>query len=58
MIAEIKEFFLKERGEEIGELGAIFVLEFFIEITHVHFDHVGCLSQQNEGGVSGFYTDK
>ena len=31
MISAIKEFFLKEREEELGELAAGFVLDFFIE---------------------------
>jgi uncharacterized protein (DUF2164 family) len=31
MICEIKGYFLKERDEEIGDLAASFVLDFFIE---------------------------
>lgn len=31
MIAEIKDFFLKERDEELGELASGLVLDFFME---------------------------
>lgn len=41
MIAEIKEFFLKEREEELGDLGAIFVLDFFMEKLAKEFYNQG-----------------
>lgn len=37
----IKEYFLEERGEEIGDLAALMVLEFFIEKLGPHFYNLG-----------------
>lgn len=31
MISSIKEFFLMERDEELGEIGASIILDFFVE---------------------------
>ncbi|MBK5252569.1 MAG: DUF2164 domain-containing protein [Peptostreptococcaceae bacterium] len=31
MIGDIKKFFLEERDEDLGDLGALLILDFFIE---------------------------
>jgi len=31
MIGEIKKFFLEEKDEDLGDLGALLILDFFIE---------------------------
>lgn len=41
MIAEIKTFFAQERNEELGDLAALFILEFFMEKLAPHFYNEG-----------------
>ncbi|KJS87194.1 MAG: hypothetical protein JM58_05160 [Peptococcaceae bacterium BICA1-8] len=41
MISAIKEFFLKEREEEIGDLAALIILDFFTEKLAKEFYNQG-----------------
>lgn len=41
MIALIKEYFLKERDEELGDLSAILILDFFVEKLASEFYNLG-----------------
>ncbi|MBT2758538.1 DUF2164 domain-containing protein [Mesobacillus foraminis] len=41
MCAQIRQFFLEERGEEIGDLAALMVLEFFTAKLGAHFYNLG-----------------
>jgi len=50
MIALVKAYFLKERGEEIGDLGASFVLDFFIEKIAPEFYNQGVIDSQKYVG--------
>ncbi|MCM3124066.1 DUF2164 domain-containing protein [Mesobacillus sp. AQ2] len=41
MTAEIKQYFLEERGEELGDLAAMLILEFFANKLAPHFYNKG-----------------
>ncbi|RSD25142.1 DUF2164 domain-containing protein [Mesobacillus subterraneus] len=41
MTDEIKRFFLEERGEELGDLAALLILEFFVDKLAPHFYNNG-----------------
>ncbi len=41
MIEEIKSYFFNERNEEIGELAAVFILDFFTEKLAPEFYNQG-----------------
>ena len=43
MIALVKAYFLKEREEELGDLSASFVLDFFIDTLAPEFYNQGVL---------------
>jgi uncharacterized protein (DUF2164 family) len=43
MVALVKAYFLKEREEELGDLGASFVLDFFIDKLAPEFYNQGVL---------------
>ncbi|WP_071460778.1 DUF2164 domain-containing protein [Bacillus massilinigeriensis] len=38
---EIQQYFLTERGEELGNLAALLILEFFTEKLATHFYNLG-----------------
>jgi uncharacterized protein (DUF2164 family) len=41
MCAQIRKIFLEERGEEIGDLASLMVLEFFTDKLGPHFYNLG-----------------
>jgi uncharacterized protein (DUF2164 family) len=41
MTDEIKQYFLEERGEELGDLAAMLILEFFANKLAPHFYNKG-----------------
>jgi uncharacterized protein (DUF2164 family) len=41
MMDEVKRYFLDERGEELGDLAALLILEFFSEKLAPHFYNIG-----------------
>lgn len=41
MMDEIKKYFLEERGEELGDLAAMLILEFFADKLAPHFYNKG-----------------
>ncbi len=41
MTDEIKNYFLEERGEELGDLAAMLILEFFADKLAPHFYNKG-----------------
>ncbi|WP_110114828.1 DUF2164 domain-containing protein [Bacillus sp. CGMCC 1.16541] len=41
MIAQIQGYFIRERGEELGDLAALLLLEFFMEKLAPHFYNEG-----------------
>lgn len=41
MSDEIKRYFLDERGEELGDLAALLILEFFADKLGAHFYNLG-----------------
>ncbi len=43
MIALVKAYFLKDRGEEVGDLGASFILDFFIDKIAPEFYNQGVI---------------
>lgn len=43
MTEEIKRYFLEERGEELGDLAAMLILEFFADKLGPHFYNKGIL---------------
>ena len=46
MITLVKAYFLKERDEEIGDLGASFLLDFFIDNLAPEFYNQGVMDAQ------------
>ncbi|CAM3904092.1 DUF2164 domain-containing protein [Mesobacillus zeae] len=46
LISEIQSYFYEERGEELGDLAALLILEFFMDKLAPHFYNLGIADAQ------------